>query len=54
MGDRSMIAVAVFICLLFVGALIARQECRSGSVEWHLCARLTEPGVQVSPILRFW
>ena len=46
MADRSIIVVAVIFCFLFVGALIARQECSSGSVEWHLCAWLTEPGVR--------
>jgi hypothetical protein len=53
MSEKLLVAMAVVLGCLSVGAVLARQECKLGSVEWQVCTVLTKPGVRLGPILRF-
>jgi allophanate hydrolase len=46
--------MAVAFALLFMGAMLARGECKSGTLMSQVCAVLTEPGVQLGSLPRFW
>ena len=47
------IAMAMSLCLLLVGGIVARNKCRSGSLQWDACTWLKKSGVQLGPLLRF-
>jgi hypothetical protein len=42
------------LCALLLGGIVARNACRSELVEWKVCTLLTEPGVKLGPLIRFW
>ena len=54
MSEKVMVVLALCFGCLSVGAVVAGERCRLGSVEWQVCTVLAEPGVRLGPILRFW
>jgi hypothetical protein len=54
MTDRMLMAMAVLLCLLLAGSLVASARCKSGSVEWRLCGALTDTELHLGPALHRW
>jgi len=54
MSEKVMVVMVVVLGCLSVGAVVAREECKLGSVEWQVCTVLTKPGVRLGSISRFW
>ena len=45
MSRQAVSAVSIVLLLVVVGALIAREKCRLGTVHWNICTELGFPTV---------
>ena len=50
MGKNATVAIAIVLCVLVVIAVIAREKCRLGSLDWQVCSWLQTPDVHIGPI----
>jgi hypothetical protein len=53
-SERAMIVLSIALGALLLGGIVARNACRSELVAWKVCTLLTEPGVKLGPLIRFW
>lgn len=52
--ERMMVMLAVVLVGISVGAVLAREKCNLGALDWQVCSVLKEPGVRLGAIPRFW
>jgi hypothetical protein len=45
MTRHAIVAVSLVLLLLVIGAMIAREKCRLGTVHWNVCTQLGFPKI---------
>ena len=50
MRENAIVAIAIILCVLVVGAIIAREKCRLGSLHWQACSWVQIGTVHIGPI----
>jgi hypothetical protein len=50
MRENIVVATAILLCILVVGAIVVREKCRLGSLHWQACSWVQSETVHVGPI----